>query len=163
MVTRILFQDKLKLCILSILLILSSATNAISAVIFMIVWNAMMDVGPFTLTQAFIIFITMDTLTALIAHVYKIVKNTYIQNGITQLREEVFSKLMKEQNKEVVGSKISILTNDIGVIDEQYLNGIFQFLNMRLTILISGITFFILSCQMTLITIAISLVTLFIY
>lgn len=162
MVTRILFQDKLKLCILSILLILSSATNAISAIIFMIVWNAMMDVGPFTLTQAFIIFITMDTLTALITHVYKIVKNTYIQNGITQLREEVFSKLMVEQNQEVVGSKISILNNDIGVIDEQYLNGIFQFLNICSTILISGITFFILSWQMALITIAISLVTLFI-
>ncbi len=162
MVKRILFKDKLKLFILSILLVLASATNAISAVIFMIVWNAMMDVGPFTLTQAFLIFISMDTLTALVEHAYKIAKNRYIQNGITQLREEVFSKLMEEKNQEVVGSKISILNNDIGVIDEGYLNGIFRFLKICLTILMSGITFFILTWQMALITIAISLVTLFI-
>ena len=162
MVKKILFTNRLQLLGLFVLLILASATNAISAVIFMIVWNAMMGVGPFSLTQAFIIFITMDTFTALVAHAYKITKNNYIQNGMTQLREDVFSKLLDENCEDAVGKKISILNNDINVIDESYLNGIFRFLNICCTILISGITFFVLSWQMALITIAISLATLFI-
>ena len=109
-----------------------------------------------------IIYVTYILIQSCITYLYRKSKSFYIKNSMTFIKNEIFSKLISQNimdfKSENSAKKISLLTNDIKLLEDDYFNNIFIFIFIFIFILIlqffsfltGFIYLFILSPEITL-------------
>lgn len=99
-----------------------------------------------------VIFIIMSNLIALLS---KFIQNTYVKNTMIYIKNNIFKAILgrniQEFNEENSGKYISVLSNDITIIEEDYFNNIFMLINSLVLFLVALISLFLLSKEITII------------
>ncbi|MGL4911043.1 MAG: ABC transporter transmembrane domain-containing protein, partial [Romboutsia sp.] len=99
---------------------------------------------PVTLISASLIMVMFIT-----EYIDGLVMSTYIKNTINYLRTDIFSKIIDKDIKDFSldnsGKYISILYNDIKLIEDNFLNNVFQVISSLLSFIISLVVLFSIS------------------
>lgn len=115
-----------------------------------------------TITYIAIGFILLNTM---IFYISKIFQRKYIIGQVNNLRESIFSKYLKQNNKqfysEDIGSKISLLTNDMNIVEVDYFQSFILIIKSALLFIGAVVTITYTSYQIAIFLLCSSLLALF--
>lgn len=115
------------------------------------------------LTTGFLLWM----LKRIISYASAILKSRYICNAKQDLKSQVFSNLLgfDTANLSVIASSgeyISLLTNDINLVETRFLNQVISLISGVFSILILGVSFFALSAKLATAIIAFGIIAMFV-
>ena len=162
---KYLFKNKFFFICTVIISILSSTINVGMAYVFKFILDIISngDVNKFPV----IVFTFLGYLVVMSAiRVFEgIVKANYIKKSMSCLKQDLFSKILKKDivdfNEVNSGKYISILSNDMTMIENDYFNSIFEIIKVIWGFLLATVSMFILSKEITIVVILFGVLSLF--
>ena len=163
---KYLFKFKLSL-IISVIMVIAAAIITIAlAFVFknLIDVTKLNNINKFYSTAIFsFIFIIFGSI---INYLSRIAKYLYIKKTMVYLKNDVFNKIINKNIADFTSdnsaSYISIITNDLKMIEESYFENIFQLISSFTLFILSIMSLFILSYKIAIILIILSILTVII-
>ena len=161
---KYLFKNKFFFMCTVIISILSSTINVGMAYVFKFILDIISngDVNKFQMIV--LIFLGYLVVMSAIRVFEGIVKANYIKKSMSCLKQDLFSKILKKDivdfNEVNSGKYISVLSNDMTMIENDYFNSIFEIIKVIWGFLLATVSMFILSKEITIVVILFGVLSL---
>ena len=150
---RFLLRHKLQFIVVVLLACLSSIFLVLESFFIKSLTDSTMSKDFNLLKINIIIYLGYILVQALITYLYRKSKSFYIKNSMTFVKNEIFQKLISKSamnfKSENSAKKISLLTNDIKLLEDDCFNNIFVLIIQLFSFITGFICLFILSPEIT--------------
>lgn len=161
---RYLLKFKGSLLLGFLMVIMASVLNVYIAY----VMKKLIDVATTNSTEEFIPVVLFTAgylmLGAIAGFVLKLVVANYMKKTMSYMKNDIFSNILKKNIKDLNGENsgkyISVIANDIAIIEADYFNNIFSILNAAISFVLSIIYMFSLSYKIALWLITMTLLSM---
>ena len=150
---KTLWQYTLKYKFQFILRIITISLVALASICFDFLMGFIVDIFSSGSTEKFLLItlvsISLIIIMFLTEHIDGLVMSSYIKNTVNYLRTDIFSKIINKDIKDFSldnsGKYISILYNDIKIIEDSFFNNLFQVISCFISFIISLVVLFSIS------------------
>lgn len=140
---KYLLRHKLLFALNIIFTILDSALNVAMALVLKLLVDASSSGSIKDLKYAVIVFLMYIFISIIVWMVAKVLKACLLRRSLADLKNQIFSKIIyrniNEFNEENSAKNISLLTNDINILEQDYYNNLFDLFSNLVAFIIATI------------------------